>query len=138
MVMDSLAQQRFSAQLMAAFAVLAMLLAAIGIYAVLSYSIGQRTREIGIRMALGARGGEVVRMILWQGMRMILTGTAVGIVSVFGFSRLLARLLYGVSATDPFVFSAVAAVMIGVALLATYLPARRAIAIDPVLALRSE
>ena len=138
MVQGSVAQQRFSAQLMASFAVLAMLLAAIGIYGVLSYSIGQRSREIGIRMALGARGTEVVWMIVWQGMRLILTGAAVGIVSAFGFSRLLARLLYGVSATDPWVFSTVAVLLIGVALLATYLPARRAIAIDPLLALRSE
>ena len=138
MVAGSVAQQRFSAQLMASFAVLAMLLAAIGIYGVLAYSIGQRTREIGIRLALGARGTEVVRMIVWQGMRLILTGAAVGIVSAFAFSRLLARLLYGVRTTDPLVFSVVTAMLIGVALLATYLPARRAIAIDPILALRSE
>jgi predicted permease len=138
MVAGSLAQQRFSAQLMASFAVLAMLLAAIGIYGVLAYSIGQRTREIGIRIALGARGTEVVRMIVWQGMRMSLIGAAIGLVSALGFSRLLGRLLYGVSASDPLVFSAVASVLIGVALLATYLPARRAIAIDPITALRSE
>src|SRR5262249_29172507 len=117
MLQTSLGQQRFSAQLMGAFAVLAMLLSAVGIYGVLAYSIGQRTREIGVRMALGARAGEVVKMVLWQGMRMILAGVAIGIAAAFGFSRLLAKLLYGVSTTDATVFIAVPFVLFLVAFL---------------------
>ena len=95
MVDASLAQHRFSAQMMAAFAVLALGLAAIGIYGVLAYSIGQRTREIGIRLALGARASEVSRMVVWQGMRMILVGTAIGLAGGLAMSGLMARLIFG-------------------------------------------
>jgi predicted permease len=138
MVTASLAPHRFSAQLMGAFAVLALGLAAIGIYGVLAYSIGQRTREIGIRMALGARRSEVVRMILGQGMRLILAGVGVGVVFALGFTRLLSKLVYGVGATDPVVFAVVPLVLVLAALLASYLPAHRATRIDPVIALRAE
>ena len=138
MVAASLAPHRFSAQLMGAFAALALGLAAIGIYGVLAYSIGQRTREIGIRMALGARRSEVVRMILGQGMRLILAGVGVGVVCALGFTRLLSGLVYGVGATDPLVFAVVPLVLVLAALLASYLPAHRAIRIDPVNALRAE
>jgi putative ABC transport system permease protein len=134
----SLAQQRFSAQIMGAFAVLALMLAAIGIYGVLAYTVGQRTREIGIRMALGARGSEVVGMVLWHGMRLILIGAAVGIAGAFALSRLLARLVYGVSTSDPLVFTVVPLVLVGVAFIASYVPAMRATRIDPIEALRAE
>ncbi|HEV8145245.1 MAG TPA: ABC transporter permease [Bryobacteraceae bacterium] len=134
----SLAQQRFSAQIMGAFAVLALGLAAIGIYGVLAYTVGQRTREIGIRMALGARGSEVVGMVLWHGMRLILIGAAVGIAGALALSRLLSRLIYGVSTSDPLVFTVVPLVLIGVAFIASYVPAMRATRIDPIEALRAE
>ncbi len=134
----SLGQHRFSAQLMAAFAILAMLLAAVGIYGVLAYSIGRRTREIGVRVALGARRGDVIGMVLSQALRMILLGTAIGTVSALAFSRLLAKLLYGVSVTDPVVFLIVPAVLVTIALIASYVPAWRATRIDPLVALRSE
>jgi putative ABC transport system permease protein len=138
MVTASLAPHRFSAQLMGAFAALALGLAAIGIYGVLANSIGQRTREIGIRMALGARRSEVVRMILRQGMRLILAGVVIGMVCALGFTRLLSGLVYGVGAMDPLVFAIVPLVLVLAALLASYLPAQRATRIDPVNALRSE
>jgi putative ABC transport system permease protein len=134
----SLAQHRFSAQLMGAFAVLALLLAAIGIYGVLAYTVGQRTREIGIRMALGARPPEVIRMVLWQGMKFILAGAVIGIVGALALSRVLAQLVYGVSTTDPLVFSVVPVILLAVALCAGYIPALRATRIDPIHALRAE
>jgi ABC-type antimicrobial peptide transport system permease subunit len=136
MVDGSLAQQRFSAQMMVAFAALALGVAAIGIYGVLAYSIGQRTREIGIRMALGASAYEVSRMVLWQGMRMILTGAAVGASLALALSQLLSRFIFGVSPRDPLAFVAAPVVLIIVALVASYLPACRAARIDPVIALR--
>jgi predicted permease len=138
MVAASLAQRRFSAQLMAAFAVLAMLLGAVGIYGVLACSIGQRTREIGIRMALGARRSDVIRLILWQGMRLIVAGIAIGAACALGFSRLLSGLVYGVSVTDPLVFASVTVVLAASAFLASYLPAHRATRIDPLHALRCD
>jgi len=136
MLDGSLAQHRFSAQMMVAFAALALGVAAIGIYGVLAYSIGQRTREIGIRMALGASAHEVSRMVLWQGMRMILTGAAIGAGVALMLSQLLSRLIFGVSPRDPLAFLAAPVVLIVVALVASYLPACRAARIDPVIALR--
>jgi ABC-type antimicrobial peptide transport system permease subunit len=123
---------------MGAFAILALALAAIGIYGVLAYTVGQRTREIGIRMALGARGSEVIGMVLWHGMRLILIGAAVGIAGALALSRLLSRLIYGVSTSDPLVFTVVPLVLIGVAFVASYVPAMRATTIDPIEALRAE
>jgi putative ABC transport system permease protein len=136
MVKVSLAQHRFSAQLVGAFAVLALLLAAVGIYGVVAYSVNQRTREIGIRIALGARQSGVVQAILWQGIKLILTGVAAGTVCALGFSRVLSRLLYGVSSADPLVFVAVPLMLVLVALLASYIPAVRATRVDPITALR--
>jgi len=134
----SMSPHRFSAQLMGGFAGLALLLAAIGIYGVLAYFVGQRVREIGVRMALGASPGEVVGMVLLQGMYPILAGTAVGLVGSFACSRLLGQLVYGVSTVDPAVYVAVPVFLLTAALLASYVPAWRATRIDPMIALRCE
>lgn len=134
----SVAQQRFSAQLVGAFAVIALLLAAIGIYGVIAYSVGQRTREIGVRMALGASPGDVLRHVLGQSLSLIATGVAAGLMAALGLSRLLTKLLYGVSANDPLIFIGVPLLLAAVALLASYLPARKATRIDPLAALRFE
>jgi ABC-type antimicrobial peptide transport system permease subunit len=137
-VADSIASQRFSVILLGAFAGLALLLAGTGIYGVLSYLVGQRTREIGVRMALGARQLDVLRMVLQDGARMTLTGTAIGIVAALGLTRLMASMLFGVKPTDPITFGLVAVVLCGIALLAGYVPARRAAKVDPMVALRYE
>ena len=137
-ISDSLAERRFAMMLLAAFAVLALLLASIGIYGVIAYVVGQRTQEIGIRMALGAHRLDVLRLMLWEGMRLALIGVAIGIAAGLALTRLMSKMLYGVSAADPLTFSGVAMVLLLVALAACYLPARRAAAIDPMQALRSE
>src|SRR5262249_19336212 len=135
-ISDTLAARRFSMAVLAAFAALALLLASIGIYGVIAYVVSQRTHEIGIRMALGAGRGHVLRLVLTQGARLALAGVAIGVVLALALTRLMGDLLYGVPATDPPTFAAVAAGLILVALTACYLPARRALRVDPVLALR--
>jgi putative ABC transport system permease protein len=135
---QSVAQRRFSMALLAIFASVALILAAIGIYGVLAYSVAQRTREIGVRMALGARETAVLSMVVRQGMRVVLTGIAIGVAGALVLTRVLTSLLYGVSATDPVTFIAVAGMLAAVALLASYLPARRAARVDPLVALRAE
>jgi predicted permease len=135
---DSIASQRFSVLLLGAFAGLALLLACTGIYGVLSYLVGQRTREIGVRLALGAQRLDVLRMVLQDGARMTLAGTAIGIVAALGLTRLMASMLFGVKPADPITFSVVAVVLCGIALLAGYVPARRAAKVDPMVALRYE
>ena len=127
--------------LLAAFAVLALLLASVGIYGVVSYSMAQRVREIGIRMALGAVNWDVLRMVIGQGLRLALAGVAAGAVVSLVLARVLSsfsQLLYGVRAMDPLTFIAVSLVLISAALLACYIPARRAIGLDPTIALRHE
>ena len=137
-IADSLAERRFSMILLGTFAALALLLASVGIYGVLSYVVGQRTNEIGIRMALGARQFDILRLILAGAGKLTLIGVAVGLVCALGLTRLMASLLYGVGPRDPLTFIAVPAILISVALLASYLPARRATKVDPMAALRYE
>ena len=137
-VSASLSQRRFSLEVIALFALTALLLASIGVYGVISYLVTERTREIGIRLALGAQKRNILRVILQQGFELAVAGAAIGIVCAVIVSHLMATLLYGVKPTEPLSFGGVAALFVGVALLACYIPARRAMKIDPMVALRHE
>jgi len=137
-VADSIAAERFSMILLGAFAAIALLLAAVGIYGVLSYLVGQRTREIGVRMALGAQRLDVLRLILADGVRMTLAGVCIGTVAALGLTRLMSSMLFGVKPTDPLTFAAVAVLLCVIALLACFVPAQRAMKVDPMVALRYE
>jgi ABC-type antimicrobial peptide transport system permease subunit len=137
-VKDSLTQSRFSMLLLGAFGALALILASIGIYGVISYSVGQRTREIGVRMALGAQRRNVLGLVLGQGARLAGLGIAIGLVAAIGVTRLMASLLFGVAPRDPLTFFAVPVLLMAIALLACYIPARRAMRVDPMVALRYE
>ena len=137
-IASSLAERRFSMILFGIFAGLALLLASIGIYGVVSYLAGQRTHEIGIRMALGAKQTDVLRMVLGAGMKMTVIGIFIGLLAALGLTRLMANLLFGVSATDPLTFVGVGTILAIVALAACHVPARRATRVDPVVALRYE
>ena len=137
-ISDSLAARRFSMILLGIFAALALVMSCVGIYGVISYLATQRTHEIGIRMALGAERRDVLRMVLGEGVKMALAGVAIGLVSAFGLTRLMASMLFGVTAHDPLSFAAVAGLLILVALAACSIPARRATKVDPMVALRYE
>jgi predicted permease len=137
-VARSIASQRFSLVLLGAFAGLALLLASIGIYGVLSYLVGQRTQEIGVRMALGAQRFDVLRMILQDGARMTLVGVVIGVAAALGLTQLMSSMLFGVKPTDPITFIGVAVILCCIALFSCYLPARRAMKVDPMVALRYE
>lgn len=141
--MDQLVSQaeaghRFPMVLLGAFAALALILAAIGIYGVVSYSVSQRTHEIGIRMALGAQNTDVLRLVVGKGLQAGVSGIGAGIVAALGLTRLMRSILYRVKPTDPVTFLLACMVLLGVGALACYLPARRATRIDPMIALRDE
>lgn len=137
-IANSLAQRRFSMMVLAVFAGVALCLATIGIYGVVSYLVGQRTHELGIRIALGATKFDVLELVVMNGMKMAMTGVAAGTVAAFLLTRLMAGLLYGVTPTDPLTFSSIALLLSGVALVACYVPARRATKVDPLVSLRYE
>jgi predicted permease len=134
----SLGSRKFNVILIGFFGVTALLLAAAGVFGVMAYSVSRRTREFGVRVALGATSSDVLRMVLGQGMRTILIGVAIGIAGSFALTRAVSSLLFGVTATDPFTFGGVTLLLIAVALLACYIPARRATKVDPIVALRDE
>jgi putative ABC transport system permease protein len=133
---DSIARQRFSMLLLAIFAGVALVLAAVGIYGVMSYSVAQRTHEIGIRMALGAQTGAVLKLAVGYGLKLVLVGVVIGLIAAFLLTRVMSTLLFGITPTDPMTFTLISAILILVALIASYIPARRATKVDPVIALR--
>ena len=135
---QALTEPTLIASLLATFAGVALILATVGIYSVVSYSVAQRTHEIGIRMAVGAQHRHVLSMVLGQGLKLVLVGVAVGVTTALGITRVLSNLLFGVTATDPAIFFAVPLVLIVVAVFASYFPARKAVQVDPILALRNE
>jgi putative ABC transport system permease protein len=137
-IKDSTTRENFNMLLLTVFASVALLLAAVGIYSLMSYSVEQRTQEIGIRMALGAGRGEMIGMILKQGMLLVVAGVVIGLAAAFELTRLLGSLLFGVKSGDPLTFAAVAVILTAVALLAAFIPAQRATRVDPILALRQE
>jgi putative ABC transport system permease protein len=137
-VTDAFWRQRLQSRVLSVFAVLALTLAVFGIYAVISYAVAQRTRELGVRMALGATSGQVLVSVLAQAGRLAAVGIALGTAAALGLTRLLSGMLYNVQPTDPATFAGVALVLIGVAVVATVVPARRAARIDPLIAMRAD
>jgi ABC-type antimicrobial peptide transport system permease subunit len=137
-ISKSLWQRRLSGLLFGVFSTLSLLLVAVGVYSVIAYAISQRTREIGIRMALGAQTGAVLRMVIGQGLKLVMVGILIGVIGAFALRRTVTGLLYGVTATDPLTFGGVALLLACVTLLACWLPARQASKTDPMAALREE
>ena len=135
---DSLARRRFSMLLLGVFATFALILAAIGIYGVMTYWVNQRTHEIGIRMALGAQPGSILQLVIRQSLVMVSVGIGIGLTGAFALTRVMASLLFGISATDRWTFIMISLLLGGIALLASYIPARRAAKVDPIVALRYE
>jgi putative ABC transport system permease protein len=134
----STSRERFNMWLMTVFGVSALLLAAIGIYGLMAYSVEQRTQEIGIRLALGAQTATVKNMVVWQGMRLAILGVVIGVLASFALVRFISTFLYGITTRDPLVFAGVPTLLTMVALLAVWIPARRASRVDPIIALRYE
>jgi ABC-type antimicrobial peptide transport system permease subunit len=137
-IADSLARRRFALILLNAFAAAALLLASVGLYGVISYLVGQQTQELGVRLALGAQRADVLLLVLSQGVKMTLGGVALGLLAARGLTRLLEKMLYGVSATDLMTFTVIPLLLMSVALFACFVPAWRATKVDPLIALRSE
>ncbi|HKA19450.1 MAG TPA: FtsX-like permease family protein, partial [Blastocatellia bacterium] len=135
---DSVASSRFNMILMTVFAGVALIMASIGLYGVISYSVSQRTHEIGIRMALGASRPSVLRLVVRNGMTLAIIGAALGVVASLALTRLISSLLYGVSPTDPLTFLTITLIITGVSFIATVVPAHRATRVDPMVALRYE
>ena len=135
---DSLSRRRFNMVLLSVFAAVALLLAGIGIYGLISFSVAQRTHEIGIRVAVGAQAGDILKLVIGHAMRLTLIGVGVGVTAALVLTRLMESLLFEVSATDPLTFGVVSAALTGVALAACFVPARRATKVDPIVALRCE
>jgi putative ABC transport system permease protein len=129
---------RLAAGMATAFGLLALLLATTGLYSVMTYAVSQRTREIGIRMALGAQTGEVLRMVIWRGIMLALGGMAIGLAAALALTRAMKNLLFNVSATDPVTFALITLLLVSVALIASYIPARRATKVDPLQSIRHE
>jgi putative ABC transport system permease protein len=137
-ISDSLAERRFTMLLLIIFASTALVLAAVGIYGVMSYAVSRRTHELGVRLALGASRNEILRLVVREGMALAAIGTVVGLMAALGLTRLMASLLYGVRPADPATLAAVSLLLVGIALLACYIPAWRATKVDPMVALRYE
>jgi ABC-type antimicrobial peptide transport system permease subunit len=137
-VNESLVQERFLAQLGSAFSLFALLLACIGLYGVMSYAVTRRTNEIGIRMALGARGADVVRLVMKETMLLVVVGVTIGLAAALTTTRLISTLLYGLTSNDPLTVVVASSLLLMVAALAGYLPARRAARVDPMVALRCD
>jgi putative ABC transport system permease protein len=137
-VSESVAQRRFSMLLLALFAAIALFLAAVGLYGVMAYTVSQRTQEIGVRMAMGAQRADVLRMVVGGGLKLTLVGVAIGVAAALALARLVATMLFDVTPFDPASYAATAGVLLAVAALACYIPARRAMRVDPIVALRQE